>query len=241
MVGISPGDPMRLADRATASIGGDLMKLTENNLSEWDLIAATELDIHAWSYGQVRDVKDLYEPAVFGAAKDLECACGTLKGAATVGQICTACGVRVQIDSATHRRRRMGRIELACHWTNPMSARPLREIPIAPVGFRLTDDGQVNDLGKRYEKLVRLNAQLLSQVDWEDKEAYCLSGYYSEGHTELNRVITEIVFGTSSAIAPAAEPSSLMALIHHAIINGTGNLDVLTRSCGLVLRVKARI
>ena len=128
--------------------------------NSWRLAPATDLHIRSWSYGSVNTVEDLYSPAIFGAATDLRCDCGQLQGESVVGQSCPRCRVFVETDAAEARRRRMGKIALACHCKHPLTQEWLTLFPVAPIGFRVNKDGNPNELGKKYEALCRANAAL---------------------------------------------------------------------------------
>lgn len=198
----------------------------------WRLVAASSAIHHGWVSGIVVKVEDLYSQQIFGAAEDLRCECGTVRGAAHVGDICPRCGVRVEFDAKMARRRLIGVMRLASYCQHPIFGHLMFEFPIAPLAFRTDKSGSPNRLGMKYQRLVEVNSRLT---------------HITGGHPELDFAIADLFkdsgSGPNSALHTDSheDPASLMELLNAAFLRLDPNLGVLVVCCGLALSLSAEI
>jgi hypothetical protein len=134
-----------------------------------DYRLATAREVHSWSFGQVRAVRDpgatgweerfgtLDDPRVFGPVRDFECACGRYRGAAHRNMICDRCGVKV--TTRGERRRRFGHIDLPEPVPHPLGdgSELVGAVPVLPAAFFESPAGRA--LAGAYEELVRAAAR----------------------------------------------------------------------------------
>ena len=202
----------------------------------WRLMAATDADVRRWSYGSVEKIEDLYSPPIFGATEDLRCQCGDLTGEQYIGRICPNCKVTIEADAARARKRRLGKLSLACHYAHPLTEEWINVFPILPVAYRLTANGEPTALGKKYETLVNVNTDLLSKLPARGMDAYYDSGLL-KGRPELTSVLHDII-GTGPLLV---EGSTLLSLLLHAVVGVDDEIAPIARACGLTLEVTANV
>ena len=207
-------------------------------LSYWEVTAVTTLEVRSWSFGRVAGIADLYDPRVFGPAQDVRCACGKYVGADAVDYICDECGVRVSADSRSLRKRRHGHIDLACPCPHPLHPTVrLEAFPIAPIGFRQDADGNVTEIGCKYEALVRTNNDLARELPRKDAQG---NGYYEAiakpGTTAPLVQAMRYITGVAPDDSSLAE-TGLMAMFIKALATGDSCACSILRSCGLDLEL----
>lgn len=211
----------------------------------WGLAPATETHFRSWSYGVVTNVNDLYAPRIFGARRNLVCECGALRGEGNASDTCSHCWVEVESDTREARRRRMGRVELPCHWKNPLTDTWYTEFPIIPVGFRASADDEPNVLGMAYEELIRVKLRLSEALPPKDDERY-IAGGFLRGHPDLDAVMLRIFLGGASG-APLPPDVTLLNdgcllwLLVTTLIKVDLHVASVARACGLALESATRI
>jgi hypothetical protein len=197
------------------------------------------MDVYRFSYGSVQSLESLYDPRTFGPTHDYRCECQKYTGRQYAGRICDRCGVLVAIDCAQERRQRLGKIEFPRPCPHPLDGScKLSAFPIAPIAFRLDQDGTVNALGKKYERLVTCALALEAQLPPKaDAQAY-YTALLSLDIAELTHSMAEIM-GVSSG--PTDDTSSLLPMIAQSIRTLDPNLHTLLRCCALVCDITTSI
>lgn len=211
----------------------------------WKFVCATDADVSRWSSGTVVTVEELYSSQIFGAKQSLRCDCGKLSGVATVGRLCSNCRVWVVEDAVSQRKRAFGKARLACHWQHPTAVGWLTLFPIAPIAFRIGDDGEPTTIGRKYEEVVRVNQRLVAELPAPNTPSYYDAGFL-DGHADLTTSLNNLlgVFGgRGRAVLNELEDldTSLMGLLHRAISRMDEDIASYARACCVSLKMSATI
>lgn len=207
---------------------------------DWTIVASNSFD--QWAYGAVKSEADLYDPRIWGATRDLACACGKFEGASHVGIICDHCGVKVSSDASEGRRTRMGKIELGVPCRHPLDEQcVIDSFPVAPIALRTGGDGRPNLLGKKYEHLVAIKRDVAARLPPEGTTEY----YHAlrERRVDIAPVracLQSIVGVDEHEDAPrqtTARPDSLLQVLFHAIPALDRHIDAIVRSMGCEIRL----
>lgn len=199
-----------------------------------------------WSFGRVTELSDLYAQRIFGPEKDLCCACGKHRGAASAGIVCDQCGVLVARDAQSCRRQRIGHIELACCCIHPLDRSLIVfAFPIAPLAFRRSTNGTLTELGAKFERLVTENVAIRGShperdcTDWSAERE--VQAQLHGDRNGLQEMLCSIVGDPASRSLASinTQNGTLLSLLARAIVRLDPYAYAVARSCGLELRVNA--
>jgi hypothetical protein len=200
----------------------------------WRFVPGDEGDFCNWGRGLVQSADDLYKPRIFGPTHDLRCECGSLIGEEHVGELCFDCMIIVEAAAAAARRRYMGVMYLPTLCHHPFIGRDILMLPVAPVGFRLDKDGKPNSLGRKYESLAALTAEV------SPNPASLPSLRRSGIRDEANRLLQSLlgVFEPPPGLHDQP-PDTLRAHFYHALQTLDPTLPLWARLCGLAVQISA--
>jgi len=207
----------------------------------WELVVASGIDIHSWSFGLVTKVSDLYEPRVWGPSRDLECECGTWRGVASVGRLCIECGVVVTSDALRTRKMRLGHIKLPLPCQDPFGVSIIEAFPVAPIAYRVDDAGCVNGLGRKYEELVNLFASMPSL---EGTQAYYEKLADPTAGAPIRNSLYDLLGFNGSGEAPGLSEvpkDSLLAALFTSFVQLDGGTAALIRAFGCAIQLAGSI
>ena len=207
----------------------------DDSLLNWNFVPATTYQVISWSFGKVKTLSDLYDARYFGASMPCKCECG-LRGADSIGTVCSACGVLVTDDPTTVRRQRLGHVELNASVKHPLfESHSLRAFPIAPIYYRVDGDGTITELGKKYESLIGI----LDQLKYGDVPI-CLD---AQSQQSIYTILSAIIGNVSELSTKdyLSKKSNLIVELMHNIRNESGQLPALFRSIGVALQIDTTI
>src|SRR2546423_5894193 len=194
----------------------------------WRFIPGEEGDFCNWGRGLVQSVDDLYKPRIFGPTHDLRCECGALVGEQYVGEYCFDCRIFVEADAAAARRRYMGVMYLPILCRHPFIGRDILMLPVAPVGFRIGKDGKANSLGRKYESLAALTAEVSPHPN--SPPSLRRSGI----REDANRLLQSLLgFFEPSPGLHDQPPNTLLGLFYHSLQTLDPTIPIWARCCGL--------
>jgi hypothetical protein len=214
-------------------------------MTSWKLISANDADVSRRSFGTVETVQDLYSCRIFGAKESHRCECGRLTGPSQIGKFCSYCRVWVVEDADSVRKSRFGKIDLACHWHHRAAGGYLTLFPVAPIAFRIGQDGQPTRIGRKYEDLVQVNRRLMTELPPIHTQEYYDADLLT-GHPDLSAVVDDLV-GTfdyrGRAVLSELDKldGSLIGLLQKAVSRLDSDLSVYAHACCLALKVTATI
>jgi len=204
------------------------------------------VDIRRWSYGQVNTLENLYDPKIFGPEHNFQCSCGKYHAESMVGIICDKCGVKVVADAVKARRERPGHIVFPRSCPHPLDeSASILEFPVAPIGFRVTA-GNVNALGKKYEKLVGAVSALqqsLPPYDPPDELDKAREYYRALGSLDVSEVawLMRDIVGTLQSPHPQINDDTILGLLFQAITKLDPAVHTLIHSCACVVEVSTKL
>jgi hypothetical protein len=203
------------------------------NESRLKLALAGSADIMSWSYGRVATLESLDDRRIFGPSQDSRCECGKYAGAEFNGIICDRCGVRITENAAEARKRRLGHVQFERSCPHPLDdSVSIDAFPVAPIDFRRSADGSVNELGKKYEQLVKCGMELKKNLP--PKEDYV--SYYPAlvrlDVSELREIMSGIIGFADGAEKP--DRNTLYGLVSQSIRTLDPSFQTLLHCCAMV-------
>jgi hypothetical protein len=200
----------------------------------WRFVPGDEGDFCNWGRGLVKSIDDLYKPRIFGPTDDLRCECGALVGEQYVGEYCFDCRIFVEADTAAARRRYMGVMYLPTLCHHPFIGRDILMLPVAPVGFRLDKDGKPNSLGRKYESIAALTAEVSPHPNSPP------SLRVSRIREDANRLLQSLlgVFGPATGLQDQP-PDTLLGFFYNSLQTLDPTIPLWARCCGLAVEVSA--
>ncbi len=211
----------------------------------WQLALGCDADFHEWSFGCVFERKDLYCPKAFGPTKDCACECGKYSGEEFVGIICDQCVVKVSDDAASLRRTRLGHIELARWCRHALGGEKdiVTAFPVAPIAFRIGEDGNPNALGLRYEALIEANVEAARALPEKGSIEYYTAARDFDNST-LQSALDSVVgrrMDFPSNGRPSVEDDGLLGLAFAAIARVDPAASALLRAAGCAVKIDGTI
>jgi hypothetical protein len=207
-------------------------------MPDWRLTPASDIYVHSWSFGSVKNIPSLYEPRTFGPTHNFRCECGKYAGEAYESTICDRCWVKIFADAAAVRHERLGHLPLACRCIHPVTSEWLEDFPIAPIAFRTAPDGSPNTLGRKYERLIELNTATAELLPPKDAYELYIPAARDFDRTDLTAAMSDILTGPPD---DSDHADTLLALITTALASADPHLTPLLRAFGYALRVEVTI
>jgi hypothetical protein len=210
---------------------------------EWRFAPA--VIVRSWSLGQVSSVSDLRSQAIFGPLDDLRCECGKYEGREYDKMICDRCGVPIDSNAAWLRKTRLGHVDLAHYCRHPLGAEGgvIDAFPVAPVHYRVAAGGETNELGRKYEELLRVNEAIATELPDRRSEAY-YEAIRTFDRSRLEDAIARVVGqreALDTTVSRAAEHHSLLSELLSAIVRLDPAVASLVRAIGCTIRVEGML
>ena len=170
---------------------------------------------------------------------------------------CPVCGVRVSDDAARDRRRRLGKIDLACSVNHPLASDEFcaehemrfsfAEFPVAPIAFRVGPDGRPNGLGRRYEAVVTANAAVFAALPPRNHADHLVQSIRMEARPEgvaLHAAVADVIGVRPDGKRPTPATvarDTLLWLLFDAILNLDADVSSIARACGCCVKIEADV
>jgi hypothetical protein len=121
------------------------------------------------------------------------------------------------------------------------------DMPVAPVAYRVSEDGVPTQLGRKYERLVEANRTAFASLPPEDDPQFIRQSARLE-ETPLGCAIAEAVADIIGATPGEPVPQvggerddTLLSLLFRGIVLLDPDVSALARSCACVLRLRAEV